>query len=216
MARVKMSGVKIRKSRTSSSSTRSPSPPSATSPPKNSGNKSSSNTSFKTLSDHYNEAEIESSNPEIHQNPVNTVQSNLETVHATQSQNQNIVTSQILIGTVPINIETISAVETINVEPIQCSQTNIQTKIVTPPPIIKTTAFTKTVSTSKNKKSKSKSFDSSTTSTTFTLTNVGRMKRVSEIEDHTVNDQGLKRKREAFENPEPENLKMLADVVTTQ
>jgi hypothetical protein len=42
------------------------------------------------------------------------------------------------------------------------------------------------------------------------------MKHVSEIEDHTVNDQGMKRKREAFENPEPENLKLLADVVTTQ
>jgi hypothetical protein len=114
MARVKMPGVKIRKSRTSSSSTRSPSPPSATSPPRNSGNQSSSNTSFKSLSDHYNEAEIESLNPEINQNPGNIVQTNQETEHATQSQNQNIVTSQILIGTVPINIQTISAVETIN------------------------------------------------------------------------------------------------------
>ncbi|KAK2410503.1 hypothetical protein QL285_045941 [Trifolium repens] len=58
--------------------------------------------------------------------------------------------------------------------------------------------------------------DGKNTSTTFTLTNVGRMKHVSEIEDHTVNDQSLKRKREAFENPEPENLQLLADVVTTQ
>ncbi|WJX34046.1 hypothetical protein P8452_22196 [Trifolium repens] len=88
MARVKMPGVKIRKSKTSSSSTRSPSPPSATSPPKNSGNQSSSNTSFESLSDHYNEAEIESSNPEINQNLVNIVQTNPETEHATQYKNQ--------------------------------------------------------------------------------------------------------------------------------
>ncbi|WJX89498.1 hypothetical protein P8452_71492 [Trifolium repens] len=161
MARVKMPGVKIRKSRTSSSSTRSPSPPSATSPPRNLGNQSSSNTSFKSLSDHYNEAEIESLNPEINQNPGNIVQTNQETEHATQSQNQNIVTSQILIGTVPINIQTISNVETMNVEPIQCSQTNIQTETVTPPPFTKTAAVTKTVSTSKTKNSKAKSFDSS-------------------------------------------------------
>ncbi|KAK2395856.1 hypothetical protein QL285_057549 [Trifolium repens] len=100
MARVKMPGVKIRKSRTSSSSsTRSPSPPSATSPPKNSGNKSSSNTSFKSLSDHYNEVEIYSSNLEINQNLVNPVQNTIETEHATQSPIHNIVTSQILIGT---------------------------------------------------------------------------------------------------------------------
>ncbi|WJX89489.1 hypothetical protein P8452_71485 [Trifolium repens] len=139
-----MPGVKIRKSKTSSSSTRSPSPPSATSPPKNSGNQSSSNTSFKSLSDHYNDAEIESSNPEINQNLVNIVQTNPETEHATQSKNQNIVTSQILIGTVPINIQTISAVETVNVEPIQCSQTNVQTETVTPPPTTKIATVTKT------------------------------------------------------------------------
>jgi hypothetical protein len=107
MAIVKMPGVKIRKSKTSSSSTRSPSLPSATSPPKNSGNKSSSNTSFKSLSDHYNEVEINSSNQEINQNLVNPVQNTVETEHAIQSPIHNIVTSQILIGTVPINIETI-------------------------------------------------------------------------------------------------------------
>jgi hypothetical protein len=53
-------------------------------------------------------------------------------------------------------------------------------------------------------------------STTFSLTNIGRMKQLCDIEDHTVSDQGLKRKREAFEEPEPENLQLLADVVTTQ
>jgi hypothetical protein len=58
--------------------------------------------------------------------------------------------------------------------------------------------------------------DGKNSSTTFTLTNIGRMKQICDIEDHTVSDQGLKRKREAFENPEPENLKLLADVVTTQ
>jgi hypothetical protein len=57
--------------------------------------------------------------------------------------------------------------------------------------------------------------DGNISSTTFTLTNIGRMKQICDIEDHTVSDQGLKRKREAFENPEPENLKLLADVVTT-
>ncbi|KAK2389856.1 hypothetical protein QL285_063418 [Trifolium repens] len=105
MARVKMHGVKIRKSKTSSSSTRSPSPPSTTSPPKNSGNKSSSNTSFKSLSDHYNEVEIESSNQEINQNLVNTVHNTVEPEHAIQSQNQN----TILIGTIPINIGTVES-----------------------------------------------------------------------------------------------------------
>ncbi|KAK2422889.1 hypothetical protein QL285_033383 [Trifolium repens] len=58
--------------------------------------------------------------------------------------------------------------------------------------------------------------DGKNSSTTFTMTNIGRMKQVSEIEDHTVNDQGLKRKREAFDNTEPENLRLLADVVTTE
>ncbi|KAK2395958.1 hypothetical protein QL285_057644 [Trifolium repens] len=164
MARVKMAGVKIRKSKTSSSSTRSPSPPSATSPPKNSGNKSSSNTSFKSISDHYNEAEIESSNQEINQNLVSTVHNTVEPAYATQSQNQNII----LIGTVPVSIGTIPATsEAIleNVIPIQCSQPvpkDVPQEItVTPPPITKTAAVTKTVSTSKAKKSKSKSFDSS-------------------------------------------------------
>ncbi|KAK2396626.1 hypothetical protein QL285_058272 [Trifolium repens] len=52
--------------------------------------------------------------------------------------------------------------------------------------------------------------------TTFSLTNIGRMKQICDIEDHTVRDQGLKRKREVFEEPEPENLQLLADVVTTQ
>jgi hypothetical protein len=47
-------------------------------------------------------------------------------------------------------------------------------------------------------------------STTFTMTNVGRMKQVSEIEDHTVSDQGQKRKRKDFED-----LELLAEVVTT-
>ncbi|KAK2444205.1 hypothetical protein QL285_015249 [Trifolium repens] len=165
MARVKMPGVKIRKSKTSSSSTRSPSPPSATSPPKNSGNQSSSNTSFKSLSDHYNEAEIESSNPEINQNLVNIVHNTVETEHAIQSQ---VVTSPIFIGVVPINIETIPATsETIleNVIPLQCSQpvskAISQEITVTPPPTTKTAAVTKTVFTSKTKKSKAKSFDSS-------------------------------------------------------
>jgi hypothetical protein len=164
MARVKMPGVKIRKSRTSSSSTRSPSPPSATSPPKNSGNKSSSNTSFKSLSDHYNEVEINSSNQEINQNLVNPVQNTVETEHANQSPIHNLVTSQILIGTVPINIETIPTTsETVfeNVIPIQCSQTVPKTVsqeiTATPPLTIKTDRKKKTASQTK----KSKSFDSS-------------------------------------------------------
>ncbi|KAK2422887.1 hypothetical protein QL285_033382 [Trifolium repens] len=168
MARVKMAGVKIRKSQTSSSSTRSPSPPSATSPPKNSGNKSSSNTSFKSLSDHYNEAEIESSNQEINQNLVSTVHNTVEPAHATKSLNQNIATSQFFIGTIPININTIPVdSETIleNVIPLQCSQpvpkSTPQEVTVTPQPITKIAAVTKTGSTSKAKKSKSKSFDSS-------------------------------------------------------
>jgi hypothetical protein len=58
--------------------------------------------------------------------------------------------------------------------------------------------------------------DGKNSSTTFTLTNIGRMKHVSEIEDHTVHDQGVKRKRDILEEVEPENLKLLVDVVTTQ
>ncbi|MCH98268.1 hypothetical protein A2U01_0019268, partial [Trifolium medium] len=51
-------------------------------------------------------------------------------------------------------------------------------------------------------------------STTFSLKNVGRMKFLGEIEDHTISDQGQKRKREEFEPNN--NLEMLAEVVTTQ
>jgi hypothetical protein len=58
--------------------------------------------------------------------------------------------------------------------------------------------------------------DGKNSSTTFTLTNIGRMKHVSEIKDHTVHDQGVKRKRDTLQETEPENLRLLADVVTTQ
>jgi hypothetical protein len=74
MARVKMPANRNMKNNisSSSSSTRSPSPPSATSTPKKSGNSSSQNTSFKSLSGHYNEIEIQSPLNEINQTPTNT------------------------------------------------------------------------------------------------------------------------------------------------
>ncbi|CAJ2668721.1 unnamed protein product [Trifolium pratense] len=51
-------------------------------------------------------------------------------------------------------------------------------------------------------------------STTFSLKNVGRMKFIGDIEDHTISDQGQKRKGEEFEKET--NLELLAEVVTTQ
>ncbi|PNX85716.1 hypothetical protein L195_g041790 [Trifolium pratense] len=56
--------------------------------------------------------------------------------------------------------------------------------------------------------------DGKNSSTTFSLKNVGRMKFIGDIEDHTVGDQGQKRKREDFEKDS--NLDLLAEVVTTQ
>ncbi|PNY02781.1 hypothetical protein L195_g026101 [Trifolium pratense] len=51
-------------------------------------------------------------------------------------------------------------------------------------------------------------------STTFSLKNVGRMKFIGDVEDHTILDQGQKRKREEFEKDN--NLDLLAEVMTTQ
>ncbi|CAJ2661907.1 unnamed protein product [Trifolium pratense] len=51
-------------------------------------------------------------------------------------------------------------------------------------------------------------------STTFSLKNIGRMKFIGDIEDHTIPDPSQKRKREDFEKDS--NLNLLAEVVTTQ
>ncbi|MCH89617.1 hypothetical protein A2U01_0010517 [Trifolium medium] len=133
MARVKKAANKNRRDCSSSSSQspkRSPSPPSAPASPKSSGTKSTSSTSFKSLSDHDNDVEIQSNSPKIVETPptnqtlVNTVQGTVETEHANQSQAKFVETSQIFVGTIPINIEPIHvACETVsvNIEPIQCS-----------------------------------------------------------------------------------------------
>ncbi|CAJ2639328.1 unnamed protein product [Trifolium pratense] len=51
-------------------------------------------------------------------------------------------------------------------------------------------------------------------STTFSLKNIGRMKFIGDIEDHTIPDPSQKRKREEFEKDS--NLNLLAEVMTTQ
>jgi hypothetical protein len=166
MARVKMPANRNMRNNisSSSSSTRSLSPPSATSTPKRSGNNSSQSTSFKSISDHFDETDTQSPLNEINQTPLN---SNFE--HANQTQNKTSEISQILRGTVLINVETIHASrETIvpQIDPIQCSQPNVKTttaspKITaTPLSTIQPQTKTKTASSS-HKTKKSKSFDSS-------------------------------------------------------
>jgi hypothetical protein len=191
MTRVKMPANKNLRNNisSSSSSTHSPSPPSATSTPKKSGNSSSQNNIFQSLSDHYNETEIQSPLNEIKQTPTNTE-------HANQTQIKTSEISQILIGTVPINVETVHASMEIvppQIDPIQCSQhiaeTTTTSPIITVTPL-STTQFqtkTKTVS-SPHKTKRSKSFDSSKIHRSNRIASGGSRKPVIDTTVYCVDD----------------------------
>ncbi|CAJ2653247.1 unnamed protein product [Trifolium pratense] len=157
-----------------------------------SGTKSSSSTSSKSLSNRENEIEVQS-------NPSNIPQTNQPTLETTPASPppSMVQISEVLIGAIPITCKTV-------IEPIQCSQTAAEIKTTTPK--IKTNPISKKTSTS-NKTKKSKSLD---------VSKVRKSSRLAsgDIEDHTISEQGQKRKREDFEKDN--NLDLLAEVMTTQ
>ncbi|PNX90400.1 hypothetical protein L195_g046524, partial [Trifolium pratense] len=116
-----------------------------------SGTKSSSSTSFKSLSDHENEIEVQS-------NPSSTPQTNQPTVETTPTPPRTTIQiSEVLIGAIPITCKTV-------IEPIQCSQTIAENEV--PRVTITSTPKAKIVSSSKStpippKTKKSKSIGTS-------------------------------------------------------
>ncbi|PNX55032.1 hypothetical protein L195_g048656, partial [Trifolium pratense] len=154
MARVKKPGNKNKKDSSSSSSQsskRSPSPQVAPLSKDKSGTKSTSSTSFKSLSDHENEIEVQS-NPSTQNAPMNspyTSQSNqptVETVLTQQSPPTTVHISEVLIGAIPITCKTVTTV----IDPIQCSQTVAKTTNEVPQVTVTSTPKAKIVSSSKS------------------------------------------------------------------
>ncbi|CAJ2645277.1 unnamed protein product [Trifolium pratense] len=143
MARIKMPGNNNKKDSSSSSSQSSKRSPSLQVAPiskDKSGTKSSASTSFKSLSDHENEIEVQS-------NPSSTPQTNqptVETKPAPQSPPPTTVQiSEVLIGAIPITCKTV-------IKPIQCSQTAAKTPNEVPQVTITSTPKAKIVSSSKS------------------------------------------------------------------